>query len=74
MKIQVKLKNLKNYKGEKISDLFIKSQKNIKAINCPIYLNCACIDEFLLIFLMAKANGILYLKIYQNSMKKKVHV
>ena len=63
MKIQVKLKNLKNYKGEKISDIFIKSQKNIKAINCPTYLNSACIDEFLLIFLLAaKANGISYFK------------
>ncbi len=63
MNIKVKLKNLKKYKGEKISDIFIKSQKNIKAINCPTYLNSASIDEFLLIFLLAaKANGISYFK------------
>ena len=63
MNIKVKFKNLKKYNGEKISDLFIKSQKNIKAINCPTHLNSACIDEFLLIFLLAaKANGISYFK------------
>ncbi len=63
MNVNVKLKNLKTYKGEKISDLYIKSQKNIKAINCPTSLNSACIDEFLLIFLLAaKANGISYFK------------
>ena len=63
MNIKIKLKNSKKYKGEKISDLCIKSQKNIKAINCPTHLNSASIDEFLLIFLLAaKANGISYFK------------
>ena len=63
MNIKLKLKNLKKYKGEKISDIYIKSQKNIKAINCPTNLNSASIDEFLLIFLLAaKANGISYFK------------
>ena len=63
MNIKIKLKNSKKYKGEKISDLCIKSQKDIKAINCPTYLNSASIDEFLLIFLLAaKANGISYFK------------
>ena len=63
MNIKVKFKNLKKYKGEKISDIYIKSQNNIKAVNCPTYLNSASIDEFLLIFLLAaKANGISYFK------------
>ncbi len=63
MKIEVKLKNLKNYKGEMISDLYVESQKKIKAINCPTYLNTAAIDEFLLIFLLAaKADGVSYFK------------
>ena len=63
MNIKIKLKNSKKYKGEKISDLCIKSQKDIKAINCPTHLNSASIDEFLLIFLLAaKANGISYFK------------
>ena len=63
MNIKIKIKNLKNYKGEKIADLIIKSQKNIKSINCPTKLNSASIDEFLLIFLAAaKADGVSYFK------------
>jgi 3-phosphoshikimate 1-carboxyvinyltransferase len=63
MNINVQIRNSKNYKGEKIGDLFIKSQKNIKPINCPTSLNSASIDEFLLIFLVAaKANGISYFR------------
>ena len=63
MGVNIKLQNKKNYKGEKIADLFVKSQKSFKAINCPTYLNSAAIDEFLLIFLVAaKANGISYFK------------
>ena len=59
MGIKIILKNPKNYKGEKIADLFIKSQKKIKPINCPIKLNSSAIDEFLIIFLAAaKAKGI----------------
>ena len=59
MGISVKLENKKNYKGEKIADLIIKSQNKIKAINCPVHLNSSAIDEFLLIFLVAaKADGI----------------
>ena len=55
--------NLKNYKGEKIADLIIKSTKRIKAINCPSKLNSSAIDEFLLIFLVAaKAKGVSYFK------------
>ena len=48
---------------KKIADLFVKSQDNIKPINCPIQLNSAAIDEFLIIFLVAaKADGISYFK------------
>ncbi len=55
--------NLRNYKGEKIADLIIKSTNRIKPINCPSKLNSSAIDEFLLIFLVAaKAKGISYFK------------
>ena len=63
MGIQVKMMNIKSYKGEKIADLFIKSKENIKPINCPTNLNSSAIDEFLLIFLIAaKADGISFFK------------
>ncbi len=63
MGVDIKFKNIKNYKGEKIADLIIKSKKQLKAINCPSNLNTAAIDEFLLIFLVAaKAKGISYFK------------
>ncbi len=63
MGVDIKMQNQKNYKGEKIADLFVKSQKSFKAINCPTNLNSAAIDEFLLIFLIAaKANGVSYFK------------
>ena len=63
MGVDIKFKNIKNYKGEKIADLIIKSKKQLKAINCPTNLNTAAIDEFLLIFLVAaKAKGISYFK------------
>ena len=59
MGAKISLKNKKNYRGEKISDILIKSSKNLKAINCPPELNSSAIDEFLIIFLMAaRAKGI----------------
>jgi 3-phosphoshikimate 1-carboxyvinyltransferase len=59
MGVKIFLKNIKNYKGEKIADLIIKSAKSLKGINCPIKLNSNAIDEFLLIFLVAaKAKGV----------------
>ena len=59
MGIKIILKNKKYYKGEKIADLIVKSQKKIKPINCPASLNSSAIDEFLIIFLAAaKANGV----------------
>ncbi len=63
MGAKIKKVNLREYKGEKIADLIIKSSKNIKAIDCPSELNSSAIDEFLLIFLVAaKANGVSYFK------------
>ena len=50
MGAQITLKNQKNYRGEKISDILIKSSKKLKAINCPVELNSSTIDEFLIIF------------------------
>jgi len=63
MGAKIVLKNQRNYRGEKIANIFIKSSKNLKAINCPSELNSSAIDEFLVIFLVAaKANGISYFK------------
>ena len=63
MGVKIRLKNKKNYKGEKIADIFIKSVKNLKAINCPANLNSSAIDEFLIIFLIAaKSKGTSYFK------------
>ncbi len=55
--------NQRNYKGEKIADILVKTSKNLKAINCPSKLNSSAIDEFLVIFLVAaRAKGISYFK------------
>jgi 3-phosphoshikimate 1-carboxyvinyltransferase len=63
MGAKISLKNKRNYKGEKISDIQIKSSKNLKSINCPSGLNSRAIDEFLIIFLVAaKAKGTSYFK------------
>ena len=63
MGAKILLKNLKNYRGERISDILIQSSKNLKAINCPARLNSSAIDEFLIIFLVAaRAKGISYFK------------
>jgi 3-phosphoshikimate 1-carboxyvinyltransferase len=63
MGIKINYKNQKKYRGEKITDLEIKSPKQIKAINCPAKLNSSAIDEFLVIFLVAaKAKGVSYFK------------
>ena len=63
MGAKIYLKNNKIYKGEKISDLIIKSSPKIKSINCPAHLNSQAIDEFLLIFLVAaKAKGVSFFK------------
>ena len=63
MGAKIALKNRRSYRGEKISDILIKSSNNLKAINCPSELNSSAIDEFLVIFLVAaKAKGISYFK------------
>jgi 3-phosphoshikimate 1-carboxyvinyltransferase len=63
MGAKILLKNQKNYRGEKVSDILIKSSNNLKAINCPPELNSYAIDEFLIIFLTAaKAKGVSYFK------------
>ncbi len=63
MGIKISKSNIRDYKGEKIADLIIKSSNKIKPINCPIKFNSLAIDEFLLIFLVAaKAKGISYFK------------
>ena len=59
MGVIILFKNTKNYKGERIADIHIKSPKNLRPINCPKKLNSGAIDEFLVIFLLAaKAKGI----------------
>ena len=63
MGAKISFKNKRNYKGEKISDILIRSSKNLKGINCPAELNSSAIDEFLIIFIAAaKAKGISYFK------------
>jgi len=63
MGAKISLKNKKVYKGEKISDILIKSSVNLKAINCPSELNSSVIDELLIVFLTAaKAKGVSYFK------------
>ena len=63
MGVKINLKNQKNYRGEKNADIFVRSSKKLKSINCPTKFNSGAIDEFLLIFLVAaKANGISYFK------------
>ena len=63
MGAEISLKNQRNYRGEKISDILIESSNKLKAINCPRELNSSAIDEFLVIFLVAaKAKGISYFK------------
>jgi 3-phosphoshikimate 1-carboxyvinyltransferase len=63
MGAEIYLKNKRNYKGEKISNILIQSSKNLIGINCPSELNTSAIDEFLIIFIAAaKAKGISYFK------------
>ena len=63
MGAKISFRNKKNYRGETISDIMIKSSNNLKAINCPSKLNSSAIDEFLIIFLAAaRAKGISYFK------------
>ena len=59
----IKTKNIKSNSGERCGDIIVKSNKKLKGINCPSYLNSSAIDEFLIIFLIAaKSKGISYFK------------
>ena len=59
MNANIQLKKTKIYKGEAVSDIYVKSKNNLKSIKCPQELNSSAIDEFLLIFLVAaKSRGI----------------
>ena len=71
MGVKINFYNKKNYKGELISDIFIKSPRNIKSIKCPSNLNSGAIDEFLVIFLIAaKAKGVSFFKGLEELDKK----
>ena len=71
MGVKIKLLNKKVYKGETIADIFVKSPKKLKSINCPSKLNSGAIDEFLIIFLIAaKAKGISVFKNLDELNKK----
>ena len=63
MGAKISFSNQREYGGEKVSDILIKSSKKLKAINCSSELNSSAIDEFLIIFLVAaKAKGVSYFK------------
>ena len=63
MGANIKFEKQKNYKGEKIANIVIKTPKSLKGINCPVRLNSGAIDEFLVIFLVAaKAKGVSHFK------------
>ena len=71
MGVKISLFNKKIYKEEQLADIFIKSPKTLKSINCPTNLNSGAIDEFLIIFLVAaKAKGISYFKNLDELNKK----
>ena len=63
MGANIVFRNVKNYKGEKVGDIFVKSSSQLKGINCPTKFNSSAIDEFLIIFLVAaKSKGVSYFK------------
>ena len=58
MNVKILIRNKRDYKGEKVADIYVESSNNLKAINCPPELNSSAIDEFLIIFLVAaRAKG-----------------
>ncbi len=59
MNANIVFKNKRNYNGELIADILVKSTRNLKGVISPKNLNSSAIDEFLVIFLVAaKAKGI----------------
>ena len=71
MGVKISVLKKKIYKGETIANIFVKSPKNLKSVNCPSNLNSGAIDEFLIIFLIAaKAKGISIFKNLDELNKK----
>ncbi len=71
MGARIVFKNKRNYKGEKIADIHVKSAKSLKSIKCPTKYNSSAIDEFLIIFLVAaKSKGVSYFKDLSELNKK----
>ncbi|MDC3155514.1 3-phosphoshikimate 1-carboxyvinyltransferase [Candidatus Pelagibacter sp.] len=71
MGVGVSFSKKKIYKGEVVADIFIKSSKKLKSIDCPSKLNGSAIDEFLIIFLIAaKAKGVSFFKNLEELNKK----
>ena len=48
--------NKKKYNGELVGDIYVKSVKKLKAINCPRKFNSSAIDEMLLLFLVSSVS------------------
>jgi 3-phosphoshikimate 1-carboxyvinyltransferase len=53
MGAKIKFLNSRNINGERISDIYVKSNRKLKSINLNPKFNSSAIDEFLLIFLVA---------------------
>ena len=71
MGVEISFLKKKIYKGEVVADIFIKSPKKLKSIDCPSKLNSSAIDEFLIIFLIAaKAKGVSFFKNLEELNKK----
>ena len=71
MGVKISFSKKKTYKGETVADIFIRSPKKLKPINCPSKLNSESIDEFLIIFLIAaKAKGVSFFKSLEELNKK----
>jgi 3-phosphoshikimate 1-carboxyvinyltransferase len=71
MGAKIKFINKKIYKGEKVSDIFVKNIKKLRSIKLSPAYNSSAIDEFLLIFLVASvAKGVSEFKQLQELNKK----
>ena len=70
MGAKIKIKNIKKIYGEKQADIFVKSQTNLKKINCPPSLNSNLIDEFIIFLAAAKAKGVSSFKNLEELNKK----
>ncbi len=56
MNCKIIMKNKRKYMGEELSDIYIESSKNLRAINCPVSINSRAIDEMLLLFIVASVS------------------